>query len=242
MRIGIVLGKFPVLSEQFLLTQISGLIDEGHEVRIFANEKPTDSRAVQPLVEEYDLLSRTRYLRMPTTKAARFFSLAFVVAPWALFRPNTLKIIIRTAKQYPHISLLRLLYSAYRFGQERFDILHCHFAHNGFTAGLLKQLGVAPALVVSFHGHDVNSYVRRYGKDVYRPLIPLTDATTANTRFTKEKASYCGFPPDRVGIVPEGLRVEDFPVRNHLPEKGRFVVLTVGRFVEKKGHKYVCSS
>ena len=239
MRIGIVLGKFPVLSEQFLLTQISGLIDEGHEVRILATDRPDGSTAIQPLVEEYDLFSRTRYLRIPTAMAARFFSLAFVIAPWALFRLNTLRMILKTKRQSPQIGLFRLLYSAYRFGKERFDVLHCHFGHNGYVAGLLKQLGVAPALVVSFHGHDVNSYIRQYGKEVYRPLIHITDATTANTRFTKEKASYCGFPPDRIGIVPEGLRVKDYPVRDHRPEKGRFVVLTVGRLAEKKGHKYV---
>ncbi|MCC7538461.1 MAG: colanic acid biosynthesis glycosyltransferase WcaL, partial [Deltaproteobacteria bacterium] len=35
MRIAVVLGGFPNLSETFILDQITGLIDRGHDVHVF---------------------------------------------------------------------------------------------------------------------------------------------------------------------------------------------------------------
>src|SRR5436190_16770273 len=65
LRIAMFLGSFPVISETFILRQITGLIDLGHSVDIFANSRPDASAPVQPEVSQYRLLERTKYLEGP---------------------------------------------------------------------------------------------------------------------------------------------------------------------------------
>ncbi len=47
MKIAFIVELFPILSETFILNQITGLIDRGHKVDIFAN-MPGFSSQVQP--------------------------------------------------------------------------------------------------------------------------------------------------------------------------------------------------
>jgi colanic acid/amylovoran biosynthesis glycosyltransferase len=52
MRIAFIVGGFPLISETFILNQITGLMDLGHEVDIYARRSSPD-RAVHPEVEKY---------------------------------------------------------------------------------------------------------------------------------------------------------------------------------------------
>src|SRR5262245_58652854 len=63
MRIAFFLHRFPVVSETFLLRQITGLLDLGHDVHIFSERRPAQD--VEPLhaeMTDYDLAARTTYL------------------------------------------------------------------------------------------------------------------------------------------------------------------------------------
>src|SRR5438876_5744543 len=70
MRIAFLLGRFPCLSETFILNQITGLIDRGHDVHIYAR-KPEDSGKVHPDVDKYNLRQRTIYRAMPSNAVVR---------------------------------------------------------------------------------------------------------------------------------------------------------------------------
>jgi len=58
------LGSFPSLSETFVLNQITGLIDRGHSVSIFAERRSSDVET-HPDVEHYGLRRLTRYEELP---------------------------------------------------------------------------------------------------------------------------------------------------------------------------------
>ncbi len=60
MRIAYVLQAFPVLSETFVLNQLTGLLDRGHDVTVFAS-RPPGGIPTHPDVERYGLMARTRY-------------------------------------------------------------------------------------------------------------------------------------------------------------------------------------
>jgi len=74
-RIGILISHFPVVSETFVLRQLTGLTDLGHDLRIFADWAPGMAERriwpdwphtpVQPEVERYRLLQRTTYVDPP---------------------------------------------------------------------------------------------------------------------------------------------------------------------------------
>src|SRR5260221_12919048 len=70
MRIAFLVGRFPSLSETFILNQITGLIDRGHDVQIYAR-KPGDGDKVHPDVDKYRLRERVTYRAMPSNAALR---------------------------------------------------------------------------------------------------------------------------------------------------------------------------
>src|SRR5688572_24107551 len=62
MSIAFIVWKFPSLSETFILNQITGLLDRGHKVDIYALDgAPTFSFKTHPEVAKYRLLDRTFY-------------------------------------------------------------------------------------------------------------------------------------------------------------------------------------
>src|SRR5258706_8637651 len=69
LRIGMFVGSFPVISETFILRQITGLLDLGHSVQIFSDTKPESTEPVHPQVAKYNLLAHTTYTDMPLESA-----------------------------------------------------------------------------------------------------------------------------------------------------------------------------
>ncbi|MCX7596268.1 MAG: colanic acid biosynthesis glycosyltransferase WcaL, partial [Fischerella sp.] len=72
MKIAFIVNKFPVLSETFILNQITGLIHRGHEVHIYGYP-PDDASKFHPDVETYNLLKHTYYA--PAVPKNRFWRL-----------------------------------------------------------------------------------------------------------------------------------------------------------------------
>ena len=60
MKIAFIVGDFPALSETFILNQITGLIDLGEDVDIFAFNRGDNSK-IHPEVIEYNLLDCLLY-------------------------------------------------------------------------------------------------------------------------------------------------------------------------------------
>ena len=67
MRIAIMVGRFPVLSETTILNQITGLIDRGHEVDIFTFYKTEiESSLIHKDIKKYQLLKpRQKFIFNP---------------------------------------------------------------------------------------------------------------------------------------------------------------------------------
>ena len=81
MRVAFFVGAFPVVSETFILRQITGLIDRGHEVDIYAEREPDVDSPVHPEVASYGLMSRTTYVnaQMPVASGLLFKLLPVLV-------------------------------------------------------------------------------------------------------------------------------------------------------------------
>ncbi|MHA2039714.1 MAG: colanic acid biosynthesis glycosyltransferase WcaL, partial [Promethearchaeota archaeon] len=60
MKIAFIVTVFPALSETFILNQITGLLDLGHDVEIFAVTNFNEGK-VHPDVIRYGLMERTHY-------------------------------------------------------------------------------------------------------------------------------------------------------------------------------------
>ena len=61
MRIAFFLHEFPALSQTFILNQITGMMDRGHEVDVYATRRARVEKT-HTQVESYGLLNKTRFI------------------------------------------------------------------------------------------------------------------------------------------------------------------------------------
>lgn len=239
MNIAFILNGFPVLSETFILNQITGLIDLGHEVEIFAQYNPKDKK-IHTEVDKYNLMGRVHYFNVPNNKVERVIKSLFIIIKNFHKSPATILNSLNLFK-YGKLALsLNLLYIVVPFLNKKFDIIHCHFGPNGNIGIKLKEIGIPGKYVTSFHGYDANSYPKIKGKNIYNYLFKKGDLFIANTNFTKHQLINIGCDEKKVVILPVGLRIDRFKFATKKIKKNDFIkILTIGRLVEKKGHKYI---
>ncbi|MFQ5718241.1 MAG: glycosyltransferase [Acidobacteriota bacterium] len=239
LRIAFVVGQFPKLSETFIVTQITGLLDRGHDVRIFSRRHTDERRHRQ--VDDHDLLSRTTFFGDPSGSGrVRLMDLPRTLLshprPGALLRTTWRRASLRRGLRTDLVRAARIL----ELEDQSFDIVHCHFAHNAVSILPLRRLGLLLGpLVTSFHGYDVNVVPREQGTSVYRHLFAVGDLFTANSGFTARNVVALGCPTDRLVIQPMGIHLDEIPyAERRLPARGPIRILTIGRLTEKKGIIY----
>ena len=265
LRIAFLLGSFPVVSETFILRQITGLLDLGHDVRIFANARPDEAAPIHPEVAKYNLLNRTTYVDGPAESVVW----ELPVWPWRdqTWPPGATKSIanwrrlasalpqlVRCLRRAPGLTRQILSSREYRYqaaslsglhrlatlgsSQAGFDVLHAHFGPVGNSFRFARALWNAP-LVVSFHGYDFTTLPRKHGAGLYQKLFETADAVTVNSEFTRNSVAQLGCSPTKLKRLPVGLDFGAFPFSERARRANEPVrLLTVARLVEIKGHEF----
>ncbi|MDJ0531487.1 MAG: glycosyltransferase [Xenococcaceae cyanobacterium MO_207.B15] len=243
MKIAFIVGKFPALSVSFIINQIKGLIDGGHEVDIYALDgPPEDTSKVHPIVEEYHLLERTYY---PPTRPENVL----------LRRLKTVGLLLTNLPKNPWV-LLPLL-NRERFGKEArkqilfyrsmpflrresYDIIHCQFGLFGIIGLALRQIGLIEGkLITGFRGYDISRYLKKRGDRIYDELFQEGDFFIANCEFFRQRAIKLGCDPEKIVVLGSGIDCSKFAFTpRHFPEDGKVKLVTTGRLVEKKGIEY----
>ncbi|WP_413165274.1 glycosyltransferase [Capilliphycus salinus ALCB114379] len=185
MRIAFLVGTFPLLSETFILNQITGLIDRGHQVDIYADSPDLDK--FHGDVEKYQLRDRTYYRpswSYPHTKVL-FKGLGLFLQ----YFPQNPMVLLRSLNVFEYQKeaySLRLLYAAIpTLGKQPYDIIHSHFGQWGQKGVNLRKIGaIKGRLITSFHGADVNSPVWYSGGGTYKKLFQFGEKFTVNSNFT----------------------------------------------------------
>ena len=239
MKIAFLVNEFPALSETFVLQQIIGLLDRGHEVDIYSARPPKVDK-VHAKVERYHLLARTSYwptihsnLRHRALRAAKLsLELAFS-------RPRILLEALNVRARGPQWKSGRFIFAgaALRKTNARYDVIQCHFGTLGLVGSFLKTIGVLSGpMVTAFHGADVHVSPKRWGDSVYDPLFRAPGLFTANSNYTRNAVIRLGCEPERIHILRMGTDLAEFPFRERVLLPGEVPnVLTIGRLTEKKG-------
>lgn len=237
MKIAFIVEKFPTLTETFILSQITGLLDLGHDVRIIAQYDPMEARIHQD-VHKYALLSRTHYC-MPHSRyrrigtAIRRIVTNFHKAPLKVLKSLN---VIRYGRSALSLTLFHTLLP---FLDQSFDVIHAHFGPNGITAVNLKSLGIAGKVLTTFHGDDVSRYIKRHGKSVYDRLFAYGDLFLPVSEYWKNRLISLGCDSKKIIVHRMGIDTKKFHFSERRVCEGDPVrILSVGRFVEKKGYEY----
>ena len=232
-----------VISESFILNQITGVIDRGHEVDIYALQgPPLNQTTVHADVKRYRLLERTYY---PPNRPERHFlrplkGYGLLLANLHKRSLSCLKVL--DASKYGKSARTWLLfYRAFPFlGQGPYDIIHCQFGTFGPMGLMLRQAGLIQGkLITTFRGSDISRYVQKCGETVYDDLFREGDFFLTNCEFFRRKAIQLGCPEDRIVVHGSGIDCSRFAFKPRcLPADGRVRIATTGRLVEKKGIEY----
>lgn len=244
MKIAFLVWRFPVLSEAFILNQISGLIDRGHEVHIYPlNGKPDNLTKVHPVIEEYQLLKHTYY---PPIRPNNY--------PWRILKGLGLLSTHLNQGSLSCLQLPKLLKYNHEFwslkwlyrtipcleNPNSYDIIHCQFGTLSTMGLLFRELEILSGkLITTFRGIDISSYVQEKGKQVYDPLFAQGDFFLANCEFFRQKAIKLGCNPQRIIVHGSGIDCKQFAFKpRYFPSDDRIRMATTGRLVEKKGIEY----
>lgn len=241
LRVAFIVNHFPLLSETFILNQITGLIERGHHVDIYTCTSG-DLNKIHPDVEKYDLLKHTYYLpEIPqnflwrSLKAISLLSKNFTKKPEKILR--SLNIF-----QYGKLATsLRLFYAAIAGANKgTYDIVHCQFGTLSFWGMLFRTINAPKAkLVVSFRGYDISQFIQERGESVYDRTFAEADLFLPNCNFFKRRLLKLGCDEKKIYILYSGIDCDRFhytPRQFH--PNGKICLATVGRLVEKKGIEY----
>jgi colanic acid/amylovoran biosynthesis glycosyltransferase len=238
LRVCIITGTFPEVSEKFIIDQVAGLIDQGCEVDVVSAHRPRGGKS-HPVVEAYRMLERTTQLGIPRGRTLRALRGCLLVARHLPVSGVRALRALSVRRYSTAASLGKLPFFLNALANRHYDVVHGHFGPNGLVAAYLKESGIADSCLTTFHGSDINSYPGRHGRDVYEPVFRASDRIVAGSYFMRDRLLEHGCPAEKIRVVPVGFKVSEFPRFERTPAAdGTIVMSTIARLVEKKGHEW----
>ncbi|MGB3653467.1 MAG: glycosyltransferase [Rivularia sp. (in: cyanobacteria)] len=243
MKVAFIVNNFPVVSQTFILNQITGLIDNGVEVDIYANPSSQESQVHLDVIK-YNLLNKTNYFNVPRNNVIqRINSIALALAN-SYKHPILMKCLLDGFESANEAGLPRTLlpYVALPFlEKQQYDIIHCHFGPNGLKGTLLKKLGLFKGkLVTAFHGYDITKYIQPSNSDnPYKKLFDSGDLFLPISERWKHRLIELGCEKKKISVHRMGVDCTKFSFTpRYLSDDGQIRIVTIARFVEKKGVEY----
>lgn len=240
MRIAFVTDIFPNISETFILNQVTGLIDRGHDVQPFALTLREQTRVSHGLVHQYDLNRLTRVMALPSF-GKRLKDLPIALLTLLCHRPSLLVRSLRFMKYGRKAATLQMLWETHRWlsetGPKPFDAIVCHFGYNGAIAVDLRDKGLLQGPIVTFfHAVDLTK-IPKLNPDAYSNLFAKGELFLAITEYARDKLIHLGCPKNKIEVHHMGIDCIRFQYRKRKPNS-IIGVISIGRMVEKKG--YLC--
>ena len=245
MKIAFIVTLFPSLSETFILNQITGLIDRGYEVDIYAYGPGKDPKMHED-VEKYNLLGRTFYFgafypQIPENRLLRLLKAMTLIIKNCYKNPMALLRSLNVFSFGKEAASLRILYKIIPFlDKGQYDIVHCHYGPNGSLAALLKDTGALRGKVITvFHGFDMTRFIKKNGKKVYDYLFKKGDLFLPISKRWKDELITLGCSEDKIHVHRMGIDTQRYQFSIRRPkDNGKVTILTIARLVEKKGVRY----
>lgn len=244
MKIAILVDKFPCRSQTFVMSHVKGLIERGHDVEVFA-KIPGIVPGPNSGWDMPEFNSRIHYFNegvyMPANTVLR------LVKVFNLMRESGQKNILTLIRSLNFVKFGRLASSFHLFfkawaltSNGPYDIVHCHFGPGGKIGAALKEVGaIKGKLITTFHGYDITSYVKSNGSDVYRSLFKYGDLCLPISERWKNELVRMGCKGEKVVVHRMGIDLTHFGFRPRTKkERGKVQILSIARFIEKKGLEY----
>jgi len=239
-KIACFLPAFPVLSETFILNRITGLIERGHQVDLFA-ERSGDLHITHADVRHFRLLERTQFWNVPRTITRRVVKGLRAALANVFTRPR----LVLNSLNYPRYGLaaasLVPLLAGTRLRQRReYDVLYCHFGPTGLIVTALRDLGLLEGkIATAFYGYDLTMIPKRFGPGVYERLFRWGDLFLPLCHGFHRRLAEMGCDAATNIVHPIGVDCNRYTFSpRQPPADGPIRIVTIARMVEKKGLEY----
>ena len=239
MKVAIFVSSFPSISETFVLNHIVDLISRGHHVDIHAANRGS-ATDLPPDVKKLRLIERAFFSpSIPNNVCLRWLKLMVIAGRHYLHRPVMAFRLAHPRRRCAGTSNL-LFRATTCLHRPEYDIIHAHFGPNGALAAELKSLGLlSGAVVTTFHGYDLTSYVATRNQAVYARLFRYGSSMLPVSDLWAARLIELGCAAKKVKVHRMGIDLKRFIHRKRQLPVGRgMVLLSVARLVEKKGLEY----
>ena len=244
LKVLFVVGKFPVISNPFIFNQITGLIDLGHDVSIFAMDV-VYQQSEHLEVSEYQM--RDKLYVLDKTGSSKWSKIKYVVKngiTLIIRRPRVMLMSIKVflSGNYPlSFSVFKYINSVANITKSDFDIIHAQFGPYGNLMMMLKEFGVSNGkLVTQFRGFDVSREIRSEGKHYYDSLFSSGDLFLPVCDYIKNKVIRLGAPENKTFVHYSGINLDKFVyTKRDYRKTAALKIGSVGRLTAKKGYEYV---
>lgn len=238
-RIAFLVSQFPVLSETFILNQITGFIKEGWIVKIFT-KKTMPCGLLHDDIKKYKLMQDTQtfVLSSKNKNVIRCLAVLHLFYTFFFTPKQTLKLFKNIVKGYKTFSY-EVFFLSLKILRSKTDIVFCQFGSNGVTAALVKRLLPSLKFAVMFHGYDIR-LPKTEAQELYKQLFLCANIVLANSSYTYQHLLDFGAPQKKTKIQYYGIDVDKMPKKISSSTKNRteIIILSVCRLVEEKGLSY----
>lgn len=240
MRIAYFVDRFPLISETFVLGQICGMIDRGHDVVIYTN-RLIESEVRQPVIDRYGLLDRTVVLPEAPRGNRDRLHLALQALNTAA-SSGRLRAALRCLNVFRFrrdaLSGSLLIRFAPLIAEEPFHVLHCQFGQLGVAVQSIRDCGITDAgLVTSFRGTDAMKIATRNPARFAR-LFKKGDRFLAVSRAIGKRLEELGCPAEKIVILRSGVDLNRFEYRGYRKPHDPIRLLTIARLAPIKGVEF----
>jgi colanic acid/amylovoran biosynthesis glycosyltransferase len=238
MKIAFIVNEFPSLSETFVLNQITGLLDKGQEIEIFARRRG-NMQKVHNEIYRFDLIKRTTYfLPIPRNRFLRAFEGIFLIARYLPRCPGSVLNSLNFFRFGKLAASLILFFQSIPFlNKGPYDVIQCHFGQNGNLAVILRNIGaLSGKIVTTFHGFDLTSYIKKFGPKSYEYLFEKGDLFLPISARWKNRLIALGCTKNKILVHRMGIDIGKISSKKHKNKDDILIrILSVARLVEKKG-------
>jgi len=243
LKIGVVVMRFPVPSETFIVTKVVGLIDAGFDVQIFANAPSHDW-------DRFDILRDRPNIRRRVHLAPPFRPLwkvltvgAFRLLKTALARPADFLRFVRHNRQQRKenpLGFLKGIYTRLHFVGQKLNVLHIEFDTQALTLVDLKAYLNCKLLLSSRGTFQKTSVLDRF-PDAPQVLYRYADGYHFISTYLHDNARRLGLPESTpTWLIEPAIDLELFHPVERPPRQSSdvFGIVSVGRLAWKNGCEF----
>lgn len=232
MKIAFIVGSFPQISETFILNQITGLMDLGHDVDIYAFQNSKQEQVHDDVIK-YGLLKKTTFFDIPEIRSKRVIKLIKIVIRFFIFYPKEIIKCFNCKKYGGKYYALNNLFILPLFLIRKYDIIHCHFGSVGNESIFLKDIFPDIKFIVTFHGYDIRLASEK-NSGIYKRLFDTADRFLSICNYNTRMLEKLGCPSNKIIHHPNGINIDRFRVKGNREMNRCFIITTIARLVEEK--------